>query len=91
MLNNKGQAGEIAVFAILVFMVAFAYIFLSPIVQHVKDSIPIVAETTSWTNAQVQAMNYLFKAWLAYPFFALLALLIWLIKRAIEKRSGEVM
>jgi len=89
-LNSKGQAGEIAVFAILVFIVAFAYIFLSPIVQHVKDLIPLASTTLSWTNAQVQAMNWLFKAWYAFPFFAFLALLVWLIKRAIEKRSGEV-
>ena len=47
MLNNKGQAGEIAVFVILVFMVAFAYIFISPIVQNIKDVVPTIADATS--------------------------------------------
>jgi len=91
MLNNKGQAGEIAVFVILVFMVAFAYIFISPIVQNIKDVVPTISDATLWTNAQTQAMNWLFRAWYAFPFFAFIALLVWLIKRAIEKRSGEVM
>lgn len=90
MLNSRGQAGEIAVFAILIFMIAFAYIFISPIVQNIKDIIPSVAGTTSWTPSQMQTMNHLFNAWYVFPFFAFLALLVWLIKRAIEKRSGEV-
>ena len=72
MLNNKGQAGEIAVFVILVFMIAFAYIFISPIVQNIKDVVPTIADATSWTNAQTQAMNWLFRAWYAFPFLPLL-------------------
>ena len=90
MLNNKGQAGEIAVFAILVFMIAFAYIFTSPIVQNIKEIIPTIADATSWTPSQMQTMNHLFNAWYVFPFFAFLVLLVWLIKRSVEKRSGEV-
>ncbi len=89
-MNNKGQAGEIAVFAVLVVMLAFAYIFLSPVVQDIKNTIPLISDTTSWTPSQMQVMNWLFNAWYAFPFFGFLALLVWLIKRAIEKRSGEV-
>ena len=90
MLDKSGQAGEISVFAVLVLMLAFAYLIVSPVVENVHDVTPTLSAAASWTNSQTRAMNWLFKAWHAFPFFALLVLLLWLIKRSVEKRSGEV-
>jgi len=90
--DESGQAGTIIFVIIGLFIMGLAYVMLSPVMDENQKANNDLINTSTLTYTQDRAdmMTGIYDNFKYFPLYMLIMFIIYGVKKAIEKQSGEI-